>query len=127
MRKCLVLAAMALWASNAWAQDARGLWQTEMTSEGALEIRISSCGSVLCGVIETARTPDGSAAEYPHLGKQMIWDMMADGAASWSNGKIWDPRNDRTFNSKMALNGNSLSVSGCFLGICQRQTWTRIK
>jgi uncharacterized protein (DUF2147 family) len=56
----------------------------------------------------------------------MIWDMVADGPRKWSGGQIWDPRNDRTFASKMALSGNRLIVAGCVLGICQRQNWQRV-
>ncbi len=108
------------------AQDARGLWQTEMTEDGLLEVRVSSCGAALCGVIETARTPDGTSVQWEHLGRRMIWDMRPDGSGTWSGGKIWDPRRDRAFNSKMTVQGSVMTVSGCFLGICESQSWRRV-
>jgi uncharacterized protein (DUF2147 family) len=40
--------------------------------------------------------------------------------------RIWDPRNDRTFNSRMETRGDTLVVSGCVMGICQRQQWQRV-
>ncbi len=109
----------------AHAQDATGVWRTEATNEGYLEVGIASCGQALCGTILRARDCAGSEQPYPHTGRRMIWDMVAKGPAKWAGGKIWDPRNDRTFNSSMELAGSSLSVSGCVLGICQKQTWRR--
>lgn len=108
------------------AQDASGLWRTEATDQGHLEVRIVPCGAALCGKIVRAVDTAGQSAPYPHTGRQMIWDMQPDGNGVWSGGKIWDPRNDRTFNSKMALTGRALTVSGCFLGICQSQVWRAV-
>ena len=108
------------------AQDATGLWRSEATEEGYIEVKIAPCGTALCGTILRARDLAGAEQPYPHSGKQMIWDMVADGPGKWSGGQIWDPRNDRTFASKMALSGNRLIVAGCVLGICQRQNWQRV-
>lgn len=110
----------------ALAQDATGLWRSEATAEGTIEVKIAPCGTALCGTILRARDLVGAEQPYPHSGKQMIWDMVADGPGQWSGGQIWDPRNDRTFASKMALSGNRLIVAGCVLGICQRQNWQRV-
>lgn len=110
----------------ALAQDATGLWRSEATDEGYIEVRIAPCGAALCGTIQRARDLAGAEQAYPHSGKRMIWDMVADGPGKWSDGQIWDPRNDRTFNSRMELSGNRLIVAGCVLGICQRQTWQRV-
>ena len=108
------------------AQDATGLWRSEATEEGTIEVKIAPCGAALCGTILRARDLTGAEQPYPHSGKQMIWDMVADGPGKWSGGQIWDPRNDRTFAAKMALSGNRLIVAGCVLGICQRQNWQRV-
>lgn len=109
------------------AQDAMGLWRTEPTEEGSLEVRVAPCdGGALCGTILRARDTQGQEQAYPHTGRQMIWAMMPDGPGRWSGGRIWDPRNDRTFNSRMEAQGDSLEVAGCVLGLCQRQQWQRI-
>ncbi len=118
----LLLCALPVMAA---AQDATGVWRTEATQEGYLEVQIAPCGAALCGTILRARDLAGKEQAYPHTGRKMIWDMVADGAGRWSGGKIWDPRNDRTFNSRMQLADRKLEVSGCFLGICQAQTWRR--
>jgi uncharacterized protein (DUF2147 family) len=52
--------------------------------------------------------------------------MAPTGPDSWGNGQIWDPRNDRTFRSKMELSRNNLPVSGCVLGLCENQIWNRV-
>jgi uncharacterized protein (DUF2147 family) len=110
----------------ALAQDATGLWRSEATEEGTIEVKIAPCGPALCGTILRARDLAGAEQPYPHSGKPMIWDMVADGPGQWSGGQIRDPRNGRTFASKIELAGNRLIVAGCVLGICQRQNWQRV-
>ncbi|WP_322888929.1 MULTISPECIES: DUF2147 domain-containing protein [unclassified Yoonia] len=110
----------------ATAQDATGLWRTEAAQEGYLEVQVAPCGAALCGTILRARDLQGREQPYPHLGRWMIRDMAPTGPTSWGNGQIWDPRNDRTFRSKMELSGNNLAVSGCVLGFCQSQIWSRV-
>jgi uncharacterized protein (DUF2147 family) len=119
---CVTFAPLA-----AMAESALGLWRTEPTDDGHLEVQVAPCGAeALCGTILRARDPSGHEQPYPHTGRQMIWAMVPDGPDRWRNGRIWDPRNDRTFNSRMEVQGNRLMVAGCVLGICQRQTWQRV-
>lgn len=127
-QKSLFILALFVLPTSAFAQDANGLWPTQTNEQGYLEIEIEKCGAALCGTIVRARNPDGVSGPYEHLGKRMIWDMKpTDQAGSWANGKIWDPRNGRTFNSRMTLENGQLSVAGCVLGICQSQTWVRVR
>lgn len=126
MRRIAIILAATLAAASAHAQDATGTWKTQPGDQGYLEIGIAACGTTLCGTILRARSNAGEEfAGYQHLGKLMLRDMKADGAGKWSGGKIWDPRNDNTYNSKMELKVGALEVSGCVLGLCQAQTWTR--
>ena len=111
----------------AQAQEIKGIWKTEATDQGYLEVQIAPCGPALCGTILRARDLQGREQPYEHTGKQMIRDMAPTGANTWGNGQIWDPRNNRTFRSKMKLSGNQLAVSGCVLGICQAQNWQRAR
>jgi len=127
-QKSLFILALFVLPTSAFAQDANGLWRTQTNEQGHLEIEIEKCGAALCGTIVRARNPDGVSGPYEHLGKRMIWDMKpTDQADSWANGKIWDPRNGRTFNSRMTLENGQLSVAGCVPGICQSQTWVRVR
>jgi len=127
MRRLTVLLALVL-ATPAHAQDATGVWKTEPGDQGYLEVQIAACGTALCGTILRARSNAGEEFPgYQHVGKLMLRDMKADGSGKWSGGKIWDPRNDKTYNSKMVLKGDALDVSGCVLGLCQSQQWTRLQ
>ena len=126
LSRSLALALLIAAPLPALAQDATGLWRSEATEEGTIEVKIAACGTALCGTILRARDLAGAETPYPHSGKQMIWDMVSDGPGQWSDGQIWDPRHDRTFNSRMELSGNRLIVAGCVFGFCQRQNWQRV-
>jgi uncharacterized protein (DUF2147 family) len=125
--RALLAALVALAAPvAALAQDATGVWRTEATDEGYLEVRIAPCGEALCGTILGARDLAGQPQPYEHAGRRMIRDMVPTGPGAWAGGEIWDPRNGRTFRSRMALSGGGLTVSGCVLGFCQDQLWRRV-
>jgi uncharacterized protein (DUF2147 family) len=120
----LAIVLVALLPAVAGAQNATGVWRTEQTDEGHIEVEIKPCGAALCGTIVQAINLQGEAAKtHPYLGRKMIWDMQPDGAGQWADGKIWDPRKDKAFKSKMHRSGRNLTVKGCFLAICQSQTW----
>ena len=53
--------------------------------------------------------------------------MQILGDGKYKKGKIWNPTNDKEYNSKMVLKGSTLDVSGCVWGICQAQTWKRVE
>lgn len=126
MRHLFVILALICAPGIAAAQDATGTWATERTPDGQLHIQVAPCGAALCGTIVAAFGPNGETGPYEHMGRRMVWDMAPSGAGEWRGGKIWDPRNDRTFNSRMSLSGRQLTVSGCVLGLCQGQVWTRV-
>ena len=112
---------------GAMAEGVIGTWRTDATTEGHLEIRIATCGEALCGEIVRARDPQGVAGPFEHIGRQMVWNMMPTSEPNaWDGGKIWDPRTDRTFNSRMELTNAGLAVSGCVLGFCRSQLWQRV-
>ncbi|KUJ76856.1 imidazoleglycerol-phosphate dehydratase [Ruegeria marisrubri] len=113
------------------ADPVEGIWKTAEGEEGGyLHVEIAPCGSAICGTINNAFKSSGDlSADYEHLGKQIIWNMLPDEEGYYSGGKIWAPDSDKTYRSKMALEGDSLTVKGCVAGglICRGQVWTRIK
>ena len=128
----LAAAALATLATSALADDpVDGLWKTQPgDSGGYLHVSIEPCGSAICGTIDTAFDASGDQSlNYEHLGKKIIWDMVPQGDGTYGGGKIWAPDADKTYNSKMSLNGDSLTVKGCVAGglICRGQIWTRIR
>ncbi|SLN35482.1 hypothetical protein AQS8620_01238 [Aquimixticola soesokkakensis] len=118
------LATLALAAPVA-AQDAvAGTWQTQVDDGAYAFVEIAPCGDKLCGTIARTFNADG---EYKsaNLGRPIVWDMVAQGDGTYKDGKIWQPSTDKVYNSKMALSGDQLKVSGCVGPICKGQTWVR--
>jgi uncharacterized protein (DUF2147 family) len=87
-----------------------------------LLVAIAPCDDSLCGTITKVMNSENLSS----LGKPIIWDMKAKGGGSYSGGKIWAPDTDKTYRSKMALDGDAMKVSGCVGPICRGQIWTRM-
>ena len=105
--------------------QAEGNWRTATQETGAsARVNVTQCAGSdnLCGTI----TRVYNASDDSNVGLMIIRDMEPMGTNKWGNGKIYDPVRDMNFNATMELNGNSLTVKGCFLVICDEQTWTRM-
>ena len=114
---------LILSAGFAAADPVAGTWKTETGDTGGyLHVKIAPCGAEICGTIAKVVNNDNQSI----VGKRMIWGMKANGNGSYKGGKIWAPDADKTYRSKMSLNGNKLKVSGCVGPICRGQTWTRV-
>ncbi|MEM7271335.1 MAG: DUF2147 domain-containing protein [Pseudomonadota bacterium] len=124
----IAAAVVALSAGVAAAGDPTGVWKSEANDEGNyITVKVEACGDKICGTIIDGHAPDGSVADdYPHKGKPIIWDMVADGENEWDDGRIWAPDEDETYSSQMELKGDVLTVEGCVLIICRGQDWTRV-
>lgn len=127
----LAAAAVAALATAASADAVDGLWKTQPGETGDyLHVSIGPCGSAICGTIDNVFAPNGDERlGDENVGKQIIFDMIPDGDGAYGNGKIWAPDNGKTYNGKMSLNGNTLTVKGCVAGglICRGQDWARIE
>lgn len=123
-----IVTGLVLAASAAAADPVAGTWKTQPGDDGHYgHVTISPCGDSICGVLGQGFDSSGKKVESANIGKRMIWNMKAKGGGKYAGGKIWAPDRDKTYNSKMTLNGNSLKVEGCVIGICRGQTWTRVK
>ena len=117
------IAALGLSATVASADPVTGTWKTQPGETGGYaHVNITTCGDTICGTIQKVVGNGNSSSE----GKRIIWNMKANGRGKYSGGKIWAPDNDKTYNSRMTLKGNTLEVKGCVLGLCRGQNWTRI-
>ncbi|MCV6597437.1 MAG: DUF2147 domain-containing protein [Mangrovicoccus sp.] len=126
MKRILALA-FVLAAGVAHADPAAGTWKTQPGDDGAFgHVEITPCGAALCGTLIKGFDASGNPGDSGAVGKKIVWDMKPEGGGKYGGGKIWAPDRDKTYNSKMVLSGNSLKVSGCVLGICRNQTWTRV-
>ncbi len=123
MRKVMVMAAgLCMAAGVALADPVLGVWQTEVDDGAYAHVTMAPCGTAICGTLSRSFNVTG---EYKAatLGRQLVWDMQPNGKGGYANGKIWQPSTDKTYRSKMALDGNRLNVSGCVGPICKTQTW----
>lgn len=114
-------------ATPAFAADPlEGQWLTARDDNGNFGlIQVAPCGAALCGTLIAAYGSDGAQMESDNVGTNIISETVAQGGGEY-RGKVYSPDRDKTYSSKLMLNGNTLSVSGCVLGICRDGgTWTR--
>lgn len=119
--------ALTMCAGIAVADPLEGRWQTEADDGAFAHVDIAPCGPNFCGKI--ARTfKDGAEYTSPNLGKTLVIDMASEGGGKYK-GKVWRPSNDKIYIGKIALNGDSMKLSGCVAGglLCSKQTWSRVE
>ena len=114
---------------NAYSQNADSIVGEWYTEEERSVVEISQCGNLYCGKIIWLKYPKDEAgkdkvdAKNPDetmrrtlLGLSILRDFKYKGANEWEGGKIYDPKNGKTYSCKMTLQGNTLKVRG-FVGI----------
>ena len=130
---CSALVALACLSSAALAADPRGDW---LVADRSAVIRISSCGTALCGVIAWARepgrdehNPDRSKRNASIVGVSILQGMKPSAAGRW-DGTIYNPQNGKTYKGHLILkSADVLRIEGCVLGgiFCGGEDWTRSK
>jgi uncharacterized protein (DUF2147 family) len=128
IKKLALAAVFVMGAGVAWADPVEGTWKTKPDDNGNFgHVKIAACGAAFCGKLVKAFDGSGAEIDSPNVGKAIVWDMVAYPDGLYDDGQIWSPDRDKTYNSDMQLNGNTLSVRGCVLGICRDGgTWTRV-
>jgi len=126
MRVISALVGLVLTAGAAAADPLEGMWRTSKDDNGNFGlIQVAPCGAKLCGVLVRSFNSGGQQIESPYNGRNIISETVAQGSGAY-RGKVYSPDRDKTYNSRLQLNGNSLKVSGCVLGVCRDGgTWTR--
>ncbi|WP_375256022.1 DUF2147 domain-containing protein [Yoonia sp.] len=127
MKKSLMIAAIvAAVAASASAQEAVGVWQTEVDDGAYAHITIAPCGEAVCGVISRTFNTDGEY-QSENIGKTLVIDMVAKGDGAYE-GSVWRPSNDKIYIGKMDVTGDALRLRGCVAGglICSSQNWQRL-
>lgn len=129
MKTFALAAALAMLGAAAFADPVEGTWKTKPDDNGNYgHVQIKPCGPAFCGTLVKAFDGSGKEIESPNVGRKIVWDMVAYGDGRYDDGKVYSPDRDKTYNSEMQLNGNSLTVKGCVLGICRDGgTWSRVK
>ena len=129
MKKIILAAALVMVAGAVQAQDALvGDWRTGADDNGNSGIiRIEQCGSSLCGTLVQSYDASGGVLESENTGRQIIWDTNPTSTAGEYRGRLYSPDRDATYNSRLYLNGNTLSVCGRLLGVERCGTdWSRV-
>lgn len=128
MKSTLIAAGLAaLMTMPAMADPVHGRWRSAPDDNGNTGVvEVSDCGERICGVLVEAYDEHGELTSSPNVGRQIFWDMEPRGEGQYRNGRVWAPDRDRTYNARMELSGDQLSLSGCVLMICRDAIWTRI-
>ena len=128
MRLTLATLAILFVAGAAAADPIEGRWQTAPDDNGNFGfVDVAACGAAFCGTLVAAFDGTGTQVETPNIGRQIIWDTVANGDGTYE-GRIYAPDRDREYNSRLVLSGDRLAVSGCILGICREGgTWIRVQ
>ena len=121
-------AALTFVASIASADPLEGVWQTAKDDNGNYgHIQVAPCGAALCGTLIRSFDSAGNEVASDFNGRNIISETVARGGGEY-RGKVYAPDRDKTYNSRLQLSGNALSVSGCVLGVCREGgTWSRIQ
>lgn len=137
MRTFVLAASLAFAvATPALAADpVEGEW---LTQDKMGKVLIGPCPdrpNRMCGAISTVNdqtrttdenNPDPTRRSQPLMGMLILRDFKQEGPGSWTGGKIYDPKNGKSYDSKISIKANgSLKVEGCVAFICRGQTWTR--
>ncbi len=119
-----------------------GTW---FTDDKETKIEISKEGDIYFGKIvwlmepnEDDGTPkiddensDPELQNRPVMGLTLLKDFSYDaGKKEWSEGTIYDPKNGKTYDCYMWMEGEDLQIKGFVLGmrfIGRKTTWTRAK
>ena len=124
-------------AAIAAETSSSGLWKL---SSGKLTVKVEQCyGNKLCAkVAELAHplrddgtpkldenNPNKSLRTRPVIGIQLIDGMSPTGPNSWK-GKIYNADDGHTYSAYAKLNGNALSVKGCWGPFCKNLEFARV-
>ena len=126
-------------AGSAQASDGpTGTWRM---ANGKVTVRVSPCGSALCGRVVAlkkprdsegrikvdSRNPNPALRQRPVVGLTILSNMKASGEGTWS-GTIYNPDDGRTYSSSMQLVGPStMKVNGCVAGVlCKTLKFIRV-
>jgi uncharacterized protein (DUF2147 family) len=129
-------AAILAFINAAAAAEPYGNW---LTVERDSRIKITRCGSSLCGTLawlsepndengkpkQDIYNPDDTLRGRPVMGIPILLGLRRDGD-HWA-GKIYNPENGKTYDVRLRqLNDTSLELEGCVgLIFCEKQIWTR--
>ena len=101
------------------AQDVIGKWVTE---GGDSQVEIYQSGDKLNGKIVWLKAGD---EKLDSKNPDKILTGLTKNKEKWEGGRIYNPKNGKTYKCSIWLDGNKLKVRGYLAMFYETQTWTR--
>ena len=108
MKKVIISLVLAMMSVAGYAQSVVGKWVTE---GGDSQVEIYQSGDKLNGKIVWL--------------KVNILTGLTKKGEKWEGGKIYNPKNGKTYKCSIWLDGNNLKVRGYIAMFYETQTWTK--
>ena len=130
MKKVLLSLVFALAAMTGWAQGIMGKWVTEA---GDAQVEIYQQGDKVNGKIvwlqqgpetKDKHNPDDKLKTRKLMGVNIL-SGLSKSKNKWEGGKIYNPKNGKTYKCSIWLEGNNLKVRGYVAMFYETQTWTK--
>jgi uncharacterized protein (DUF2147 family) len=72
--------------------------------------------------------PDPRRRSRPLLGTEIMLDFRQSSPGMWTDGKLYNPDDGRTYSGSIRVQGDELKLRGCALSIfCKTQVWRRVR
>jgi len=132
---------VVFFAVNAFGEESDAILGNWYNEEKTSAIEIFRCTDSYCGRIAWLKNPlnaegkekvdsknsDESLRNRKLMGLQILSGFRYAGDGTWKGGKIYDPKNGKTYSCKMRLDGENLKIRG-FIGISllgRTTVWSR--
>jgi uncharacterized protein (DUF2147 family) len=136
-----VIAVVLGLSMNVFAQNPDSIVGEWYTQEGTSAVEIYKCENLYCGKIVwlknpkneegkdkvDTKNPDEKMRNRTLMGLSILSGFKYKGDDIWADGKIYDPKNGKTYSCKMSLDGDKLKVRGYvgFSLLGRTAVWTR--
>ena len=130
MKKVIISLVLAMMSVAGNAQSVVGKWVTE---GGDSHVEIYQSGDKLNGKIvwlkkgdgqQDVHNPDKNLQSRKLVGVNILTGLTKKGD-KWEGGKIYNPKNGKTYKCSIWLEGNTLKVRGYIAMFYETQTWTK--
>ena len=130
MKKGIISFVLAMMSVVGYAQSVVGKWVTE---GGESQVEIYQSGDKLNGKIVWLKSGDGKLdSKNPDKklqSRKLVGTNILTGLTKkddkWENGKIYNPKNGKTYKCTRWLEGDKLKVRGYVAMFYETQTWTK--
>jgi len=132
MKRMILFVALAFVAMASYSQDVLGKWLTEA---GDAQVEIYKSGDKLNGkIVWLAQGPETKDKHNPDEKLQSrklmgvnILSGLSKSKNKWEGGKIYNPKNGKSYKCSIWLEGEQLKVRGYIGVFYETQTWKRKK